>query len=69
MGLLIGASCITLIEILDLFFYNLVLKCLDAGYRKRAVAAVERPRDDTTDDTIKIDDLERYYYPKEFYDV
>ncbi len=29
MGMLIGASCLTLIEVLDLIIYNCILKCLN----------------------------------------
>ena len=29
MGLLIGASVLTLCEMLDLFLYNLVIKCME----------------------------------------
>ena len=29
MGLLIGASCLTLCEMLDLVLYNMIMKCVD----------------------------------------
>ena len=68
MGLLIGASCITLAEILDLFLYNLLLKCLDAGHRKRAVSVAvlpaEQPVDNTTVDMTKIEETEKYLSPR-----
>ena len=37
MGLLIGASALTILEIVDLIVYNFVLKCLDHIHKKTAV--------------------------------
>ena len=39
MGLLIGASCLTLCEVLDLFLYNCFLKIMDR-YKRRRIAPV-----------------------------
>ena len=35
MGLLIGASAITLFELLDLIFYNICIKCSGRGKMKK----------------------------------
>ena len=39
MGLLIGASCLTLCEVLDLFLYNCFLKMV-GRYKRRRIAPV-----------------------------
>ena len=38
MGLLLGASVLTLCEILDLLLYNLFLKCMDHTHRSKATS-------------------------------
>ena len=45
MGLLIGASCLTLCEVLDLFLYNCFLKLMD-GYKRRRTTPVTGPNND-----------------------
>ena len=35
MGLLIGASILTVLEVLDLFVYNLLMKCLNRRNRNK----------------------------------
>ena len=43
MGLLIGASVLTLCEILDLLVYNLFLKFVDNTYRRKAISIQSHP--------------------------
>ncbi len=38
MGLLIGASTLTIIEVLDLVVYNVFLKCMGKRYRHTSVS-------------------------------
>ena len=38
MGLLLGASVLTLCEILDLLLYNLFVKCMDHTHRSKAIS-------------------------------
>ena len=40
MGLLVGASVLTLCELLDLIIYNLFLKCRDYRHRNRATTII-----------------------------
>ncbi len=42
MGLLIGASCLTILEFFDLIVYNLVLKCMERNKRGRSVTPVQQ---------------------------
>ena len=37
MGLLIGASCLTLVEFFDLILYNAILKCMEKKKRTNSV--------------------------------
>ena len=41
MGLLLGASALTLCEVLDLIIYNMVLKMADGRHRFRSVTDVK----------------------------
>ena len=41
MGLLIGASCLTLCEVLDLFLYNGLLKLMNKTKRRRVDSVVD----------------------------
>ena len=41
MGLLIGASCLTLCEVLDLFFYNFFLKLVNRYTRRNVTPVVD----------------------------
>ena len=54
MGLLIGASCLTLCEVLDLFLYNCALKLVDQ-YKRRKTAPMpdSNEKKHTVDDTHK----------------
>ena len=37
MGLLIGASALTICEVLDLIIYNIIIKIVDKGHRLRSI--------------------------------
>ena len=37
MGLLIGASALTICEVLDLIIYNVIIKIVDKGHRLRSI--------------------------------
>ena len=41
MGLLIGASALTICEVLDLIIYNIIIKVVDKGRKMRSVGDVE----------------------------
>ena len=51
MGLLIGASTLTIIEILDLIIYNFFLKLMDYRHRQKAVSVVVKPSSNPIDNT------------------
>ena len=51
MGLLIGASTLTIIEILDLIIYNFFLKFMDYKHRRKAVSVVVKPSSNPIDNT------------------
>ena len=51
MGLLIGASTLTIIEILDLIIYNFFLKLMDYRHRRTAVSVVVKPSSNPIDNT------------------
>ena len=51
MGLLNGASTLTLIEILGLIIYNLFLKCIDYKHRRKALSVVMKSSNNPIDNT------------------
>ena len=51
MGLLIGASTLTIIEMLDLIVYNFFLKCMDHTHRSKAVSIDVLPSEKPIDNT------------------
>ena len=53
LGLLLGASWLTLCEMLDLFVYNIALRCINDGKRKKT-----SPARDTNDDVMVVQDIE-----------
>ena len=57
MGLLIGASCLTLCEVLDLFLYNCFLKFGDRYKRRKSVLVVQADKEN-----IGMDDTKKCHY-------
>ena len=45
MGLLIGASALTICEVLDLIIYNIILKMVDARHKFRSVTDVDAEKE------------------------